>query len=105
MREGYQNSKYFHGAIKNRRKTNHINSLQDSHGSKVEWGSSLEHLMDEYFKNLFVATNTDWNRVINCMSSKVTLAKNDLLLEEVDEKEVKSAILICTQTNLETQMV
>lgn len=38
LREGDQNSTYFHAATKNRRKINQISHLQDSHENKVEWG-------------------------------------------------------------------
>lgn len=74
--------------MKNRRKTNHISYLQDSHGNKVEWGTGLEQTIEEYFDQLFTATSTEWESVTNYVSSRITMAQNELLLAEVDEKEV-----------------
>ncbi|XP_074360540.1 uncharacterized protein LOC141700744, partial [Apium graveolens] len=92
LREGNQNNKLFHATTKNRIKSNHISSLQDSHGNKVEWGIGLEQKMEEYFVNLFTATSTGWESVTNCTFSRVTTTQNELMLAEVDEKEVKAVL-------------
>lgn len=92
LREGDQNNKFFHAATKNRRKANNITSLQDDQGNKKEWGSGLENLMEDYFKNLFTTSNTDWTRVTRCISSRVTALQNEKPLAEVDESEVKNAL-------------
>lgn len=70
LREGDQNNKYFHTATKTRRKANQISSLHDNDGRKVEWGSGLEETMTGYFNTLFTATNTYWEEVVSCLSSK-----------------------------------
>ncbi|KAL8108560.1 hypothetical protein AgCh_024870 [Apium graveolens] len=92
LREGDQNCKFFHLATKKRRKANQINFLHNASGEKVEWGSGLEETITGYFSNLFTATETEWERVISCVSRKVSAEQNVMLLAEVDEKEVKAAL-------------
>lgn len=90
LAEGDQNSKYFHAATKNRRTTNKIIFLKDRNGCKLEWGSGLENHITDYFNSLFKATYTSWDRVVDCHNSIVT-AQNAMLLEDVEEKEIKAA--------------
>lgn len=92
LREGDQNNKYFHAATKNRRKTNHIGTLHERNSNKVTWRSGLEQMVEDYFVNLFSATNIEWESVTDCISSRVTESQNQMLLTEVDEKEVKAAL-------------
>lgn len=94
MSGGDQNSKSFHAASKNRRKSNKIISLLDRSGCKFEWGSVLEHHIIDYFTHLFTSTNTNWDYIVSCLSSKVTEAQNHILLVEVEEKEVKATLFL-----------
>lgn len=48
--------------------------------------------MEEYFTQLFTATNTEWSQVTYNVSSRVTSDQNEMLLLKVDEKEVKAAL-------------
>lgn len=92
MGEGDQNSKYFHAATKNRRKSNQINSLKNDNGITVSWDSGLEETMTSYFSRLFTATDTNWDRVTDCLPSRVTEEHNSMLTAEVEEKEIKDAL-------------
>lgn len=92
LKEGDQNSRYFHTATKNRRKSNQIERLLDNQGNIVEWGSGLEQTVENYFKDLFKASNTNWDKVTNQVQSKVTTDQNAMLLAEVTEKVVKEAL-------------
>ncbi|XP_074337470.1 uncharacterized protein LOC141674663 [Apium graveolens] len=92
LREGDQNSKFFHLATKKRRKANQINFLNNNNGERVQWDSGLEETMTGYFSHLFTATYTEWERVISCVRSKVTTEQNMMMLAEVEEKEVKAAL-------------
>lgn len=53
LREGDQNSKFFHAAAKGRRKTNKISSLLNNEGTSVSWDSGLQQVMIDYFVDLF----------------------------------------------------
>lgn len=88
MREGDQNTKFFHAATKNRRITNQIKVLKNEDDNSVEWGSGLEETMINYFTKLFSATNTDWGPVVDCVQQKVTNAQNEALLADIDPEEV-----------------
>lgn len=70
--KGDQNSKYFHAATKNRRKSNQINSLKNDNGITVSWDSGLEETMTSYFTRLFAATDTNWDRVTDYLPRRVT---------------------------------
>lgn len=58
----------------------------------MDWGNGLEETMTGYFLHLFTTTDTEWDRVISCVSNKVTMEQNIKLLAEVDEIEVKAAL-------------
>ncbi|XP_074377571.1 uncharacterized protein LOC141719089 [Apium graveolens] len=59
LREGDQNSKYFHAATKSRRKTNQISVLCNNQNQQIGWNDGLEDLMTRYFDNLFTASSTN----------------------------------------------
>lgn len=89
LREGDQNSKFFHLSAKARRKANHINSLKNSEGEMVRWDSCLQEMMVAYFNDLFRAESTDWKGVIDCVSSKVTEEQNEEMSAPIDVAEIK----------------
>lgn len=92
LKEGDQNSKFFHAAAKNRRAVNQIRQLKNADGALVDWNSGLEEVMISYFEELFAASDTEWSRVIDCVQQKVTPDQNSMLLENVTEIEVKRAL-------------
>lgn len=58
LKEGDQNSKYFHATAKNRRRADQINCLTNEAGQKVGWDSGLQSTMMDYFMNLFNESGT-----------------------------------------------
>lgn len=58
----------------------------------MEWGSGLEQTVENYFKDLFRASNTNWERVPNQVQSKVTMEQNTMLLTEVTERGKRSLV-------------
>lgn len=92
LREGDQNSKFFHTATKNRRRMNQINFLYDSQGNKVEWGSGLESTVENYFSNLFTCSDIVWDQVVSSISRRVSIIQNNTILAEVQENKVKAAL-------------
>lgn len=48
--------------------------------------------MEKYFKDLFTATEAEWNEVVNCVPKSITVEQNKNLLKEVDVAEVKRAL-------------
>ena len=48
--------------------------------------------MEDYFVSLFSAINTEWDQVTNCVSNRVAEEQNEMMVADVDEKEVKAAL-------------
>lgn len=71
LREGDQNSKFFHAAAKNRRKVNQIITLVNDEGHEVGWDSGLESTMVDYFNKLFNASDTEWNPMFEGVSRRI----------------------------------
>lgn len=76
LKEGDQNSKFFHASAKARRKSNQIRELKDDEGNSVGWDTGLQELMVAYFDNLFMASEAEWERVVDYMHSPVTEVHN-----------------------------
>lgn len=72
---------------------NKINSLKNEDGAVVELGSGLEETMVKYFSNLFIATDTDFSEVINCVFSRVNEDQNVAMLVPVDQKKNEVCII------------
>lgn len=53
LREGDNNSKFFHASVRKRRAANQISSLKNSEGDLVGWNSGLEEVVTNYFAKLF----------------------------------------------------
>lgn len=85
VREGDQNTKFFHFSVRNRRTLNRIESLKKEHGQLVDWNSGLENVMTDYFSKLFTASNTNWNEVLTCIDGKVTELQNNKMLAPVKD--------------------
>lgn len=66
--------------------------MLDDHGNKKEWGAGLEQTVESYFSQLFKTNDTEWNQVTSCISRRVSEAQNQVLISEVEEHEVKSAL-------------
>ncbi|XP_074327095.1 uncharacterized protein LOC141665037 [Apium graveolens] len=92
LKAGDQNSKFFHAAAKNRRSANRIKCLKNNEGQMVDWDSGLQDVMIDYFAKLFTATTTEWRYVIDCVQTKITENRNNLLLGDISEGEVKAAL-------------
>lgn len=59
LKEGDQNSKFFHQSARVRRKSNQIRTLLNDEGVEIGWDDGLQELMAGYFNNLFQASNTN----------------------------------------------
>ncbi|KAL8108545.1 hypothetical protein AgCh_024855 [Apium graveolens] len=92
LKEGDQNSKFFHTAAKTRKITNLIKSLVNDEGREVDWESGLQDTMIIYFQNLFKVTEIDWDEVVNCISSTITAEDNENLLRPVEIMEFNKAL-------------
>uniref|UniRef100_A0A803PA88 DUF4283 domain-containing protein n=1 Tax=Cannabis sativa TaxID=3483 RepID=A0A803PA88_CANSA len=87
LREGDQNSNYFHKAGSSRKKNNQIEQLKDAQGNWVTWESSLGEVMKDYFHNLFTSSNTNCMEVVDCVHPCVSAFVNSELCQPIQEEE------------------
>lgn len=92
MQAGDQNSKYFHACAKNKRKRSQILRLKNDEGDWVDWESGLKAVMEEYYRKLFSASDTNWSRVTENITQEVTGVQNSMLLAPVEAAEVRKAL-------------
>ncbi|KAF5458308.1 hypothetical protein F2P56_022343 [Juglans regia] len=92
LKEGDQNSKYFHTKASHRRRRNGIKRLKDANGEWQE-GERKDRIILEYFQNLFSATDkrgqTDF---LECLDGRVTTLMNEDLTRPYTGKEVTDAL-------------
>lgn len=87
-----QNSRYFHAAASARMRNNQINQLKNEDGSWVNWENGLPNLITRYFSELFTASRTDSNEVVQCIPTKITTGQNIELLKDVTGEEIKNVV-------------
>ncbi|XP_074378269.1 uncharacterized protein LOC141719789 [Apium graveolens] len=92
LQAGDKNSKYFHKTASARRRNNHIQKIQDGNGNWLDWEHGLPELIMDYFSNMFAATESDSQVVVEGVPSTITNAQNEELLRPVVEEEVKEAL-------------
>lgn len=92
LREGDQNSKFFHNAAKTRRKINQITSLVNEAGQTTGWDNGLQNTMLDYFTDLFNATETEWNGMFEGGARRISQAHNVSIMAPIDYIEVKRAL-------------
>uniref|UniRef100_A0A2N9I4W7 Reverse transcriptase domain-containing protein n=1 Tax=Fagus sylvatica TaxID=28930 RepID=A0A2N9I4W7_FAGSY len=93
LKEGDKNMKFFHAFANQRRRTNEITMLRDNHGAQITGEAGLEHVCNEYFRNIFTTSNPgNIDVVVNAMDQVVSQDMNDSLLFPITEEEVKIAL-------------
>uniref|UniRef100_A0A803QFT1 Reverse transcriptase domain-containing protein n=1 Tax=Cannabis sativa TaxID=3483 RepID=A0A803QFT1_CANSA len=92
LKEGDQNSKYFHAVAKTRRRNNHIRSIQNEFGQVIDWESGIQEVMISYFQNLFTPSITQWDDVVDCIPRTISQLQNEQMLAPIDDKEVQDAL-------------
>uniref|UniRef100_A0A803PV21 Reverse transcriptase n=1 Tax=Cannabis sativa TaxID=3483 RepID=A0A803PV21_CANSA len=92
LREGDQNSKYFHAMASSRRRNNSIHKLRREDGTWSDWESDLPHVMTDYFQNLFTSSSADCVEVVNSIPQVVSNEQNFYLQQLITDEEVKKAL-------------
>ncbi|XP_062094300.1 uncharacterized protein LOC133800357 [Humulus lupulus] len=92
LQAGDQNTKFFHACASTRKRINQISSLKDDHGTWVDWEHGLGEVIVDYFRSIFAASTTSWERVTECVPESITEEINMELLLPVDDSEVKAAL-------------
>lgn len=92
LKEGDQNTMFFHNAVRRRKQKNNIERLKSKEGNWVEKGTELDSLMVNYFSELFTSVQGDTTPIIDCILSTVTEAQNNGMIRRVSMEEVKTAL-------------
>ncbi|XP_060972000.1 uncharacterized protein LOC115703869 [Cannabis sativa] len=92
LREGDQNSSYFHKAASRRKKNNQITQLRDNNGNWVSWDSGLTTVVADYFNELFTASGSVCTEVVDCVPSSVPNFVNMELCQPIEDEEVRKAV-------------
>ncbi|KAL0410924.1 UNVERIFIED_CONTAM: hypothetical protein Slati_3682100 [Sesamum latifolium] len=102
LQEGDRNTPFFHARASARKRKNSIRRLRDNMG---EWCSSregIQHIISDYFLNLFRSSNLSEERmtaVLEGMSARVSDDMNEALIQPFSSEEVKLAISQCILIN------
>ncbi|XP_074328373.1 uncharacterized protein LOC141666281 [Apium graveolens] len=75
-----------------RRRTNRIHKLKDYDGEWKEWNGGLEEMITAFYNDLFSVSQVECQEVIDCMSTSISHAQNEFLLEEITYEDVKDAL-------------
>nr|GLL42008.1 uncharacterized protein LOC109167867 [Ipomoea trifida] len=79
-KHGDLNTKYFHNAVKSRRRRNRITRLRREDGLVVESVDDMGEVMTEYFSDLFTASQCDMEEVLDCITTRLRPEENNRLL-------------------------
>jgi len=95
MKEGDQNSKYFHALIKQRRSMNRITGLHDENGIWSAEEINLQKIAVSSFENLFTTTNP---QVVEDSLAEIQISITDqinvFLTKPTIEIEIRTALFM-----------
>ncbi|XP_062104395.1 uncharacterized protein LOC133815592 [Humulus lupulus] len=92
LKDGDQNTKYFHAVASTQRLQNMIHRLQEIGGSWVYWINGLDSVIVNYFKQLFSSKGSQYAEILDSIPSVLTESHNNDLLHPVSDTEVKKAV-------------
>jgi hypothetical protein len=93
LEKGDRNTAYFHAQATERKRKNTIKKLKGDDGVLVEGDEGLKALITNYFSSLFTPmAGANVQRVLECVTPRVTQQMNDFLSTEYTEEEVKKAL-------------
>ncbi|XP_042983366.1 uncharacterized protein LOC122312779 [Carya illinoinensis] len=92
LKEGDQNTRFFHSSASMQRKRNTIQGLKDDQGHLTE-GAQRDKLIVDFFEDLFTSTTSgDQEEVLSFVDSRVTPEMNAELSKPFVANEVKIAL-------------
>lgn len=93
LREGDENSKFFHATVKGRRKKNTIQKIQRDNGTWTENDQEVGEEIAQYYDHLFTSSVEEClDEILEGMPHRITRSMNDKLTRDVDEKEVRQVL-------------
>ncbi|XP_074346352.1 uncharacterized protein LOC141685128 [Apium graveolens] len=92
LREGDQNTRFFHKYASTRRKNNQVQRLKDENGVWRENVEDIQNIITRYFSQLFQVSTKDGKLSEREKVNQITDEDNAALLEEVSDMEVKMEV-------------
>lgn len=92
LREGDQNTRFFHKHASSRRRNNTVIKLKDKDGVWLEAHQDVQQIIIEYFENLYTTSGSMEGLTEREVVSTVTVEQNEFLLVPTTLDEVKKAI-------------
>ncbi|KAL8125037.1 hypothetical protein AgCh_012638 [Apium graveolens] len=92
LREGDQNTRFFHKFASGRKKNNQIVRLKNKDGEWVDCMHGIQEIITEYFTDLFKSSGTGGHLSANEKVSCVTDLQNTQLMAPISDDEVKNAV-------------
>lgn len=92
LHEGDNNTRFFYKFASGRRKTNSLERIQDGNGEWKETTQEVSAVVEDYFNQLFTASNRGGTLSDREMVSQVTARENEELIAAVTMEEVKVVV-------------
>ncbi|KAH9697393.1 reverse transcriptase domain-containing protein [Citrus sinensis] len=92
LKEGDQNTRYFHALASTRKRKNSFRSLRNNQGEWCSNSDEVDALIIDYFKNLFTSGGCNTAEVTQCVDTRITSEHNSMLLAFFSATEVKEAV-------------
>ena len=93
LKEGDQNTRYFHCRANQRNKRNYILGFEDEFVHWFEDGDHIGSLVDNYFTNMFTTSNpTGFDEILSGVLPSVIEEMNSRLVRYYMEKEIQKAL-------------
>ncbi|KAL4366805.1 hypothetical protein GQ457_05G028160 [Hibiscus cannabinus] len=93
LKNGDQNSAFFHRFATQRRRQNRVSGLDDGSGQRVEDPGDMAAVAMQYFQSLFLSqAPTEWDHVLSGLSPCITPVMNESLTRPFTIDEVLSAV-------------
>ncbi|KAJ9545526.1 hypothetical protein OSB04_025233 [Centaurea solstitialis] len=92
LKDGDNNTKFFHAYANGRRKINRIIKLKDDDGQWVEEVTGLNNLVNEYFTRLFSASTGNPHMISNLVKNKLSARDIERLEMSFTKEEFREAL-------------
>ncbi|XP_074378458.1 uncharacterized protein LOC141719995 [Apium graveolens] len=92
LKEGDQNTRFFHSYASGRKKNNQVTKLKDKHGVWKEGKEDIREIITEYFEELFQTTGTAGELSEREYVHRVAEEQNQKLMMPITREEVKEAV-------------
>lgn len=92
LREGDQNTRFFHKYASTRKNRNSLERIKGEDGEWRETSEGIQQVVEDYFDKLFQSTSLDGSLTQNEEVLRLTELDNDMLESDITPEEVKVAL-------------